>query len=236
MEYAIRILVSLAPVIVFLSFLVVLDSYKLLKLRTVLGAITIGVLAALFAAMINGWVMQKFDIQFLSYTKYGAPWIEEMLKGVFIVYLITSKRIGFMVDAAIAGIAVGAIVSLYLGAINFVSAFLLWWYSNYLKRLPFLGNLLIGFLSGLAIMLVAFLYPEGTRQIAIYSFFAGFFKLIREVIKDMEDLSGDHRFGYRTLPVVWGIRKTKQFLFLMTIVFATKFILENHTLIDSMCE
>ena len=108
MEYAIRILVSLAPVIVFLSVLVILDSYKLLKLRTVLGAITFGVLAALFAAMINGWVMQKFDIQFLSYTKYGAPWIEEMLKGVFIVYLITSKRIGFMVDAAIAGIAVGA--------------------------------------------------------------------------------------------------------------------------------
>ena len=108
MEYAIRILVSLAPVIVFLSFLVVIDSYKLLKLRTVLGAITIGVLAALSATLINGWVMQYFDIQFLSYTKYGAPWIEEMLKGLFIVYLIKSGRIGFMVDAAIAGIAVGA--------------------------------------------------------------------------------------------------------------------------------
>lgn len=108
MEYIIRILVSLAPVIVFLSFLVVLDSYKLLNLRTVLGAISIGVLAALSAALVNEWVMQKFDIQFLFYTKYIAPWIEEMLKGVFIVYLIKSGRIGFMVDAAIAGIAIGA--------------------------------------------------------------------------------------------------------------------------------
>jgi len=108
MEYALRIIVSLAPVIVFLSFLVVLDSYKLLSLRSVLGAITIGVLAAFSAALINGWIMQKFDIQFLSYTKYGAPWIEEMLKGVFIVYMIKSEKIGFMVDAAIVGIAVGA--------------------------------------------------------------------------------------------------------------------------------
>jgi len=140
-----------------------------------------------------------------------------------VVGKIVTRRIAMFLHTTLsfAGIAVGAFISLYLGAINFVSAFLLWWYSNYLKRLPFLGNLVIGFLSGLAIMLVAILYPEGTRQIAIYSFFAGFFTLIREVIKDMEDLSGDHRFGYRTLPVVWGIRKTKQFLFLMILVFAT---------------
>ena len=90
-----------------------------------------------------------------------------------VVGKIVTRRIAMFLHTTLSftGIAVGAFISLYLGAINFVSAFLLWWYSNYLKRLPFLGNLVIGFLSGLAIMLVAILYPEGTRQIAIYSFF-----------------------------------------------------------------
>jgi 4-hydroxybenzoate polyprenyltransferase len=117
----------------------------------------------------------------------------------------------------------GTIIGFYLGwkigVINFFSAFLLWWYSNNLKRLPFVGNLSIGFLTGLSIFIVGFLYTEKPSLLFIYSFFAFFMTLIREVIKDMEDLKGDITFGCKTLPIVWGFRKTKQFLYVLTLLF-----------------
>ena len=46
-----------------------------------------------------------------------------------------------------------------------------------------------------------------------YSLFAFFMTLIREVVKDLEDMKGDTTFGCKTLPIVWGIRKTKYFLY-----------------------
>lgn len=117
----------------------------------------------------------------------------------------------------------GTIIGFYLGwkigVINFFSAFLLWWYSNNLKRLPFVGNLAIGFLTGLSIFIVGFLNAQNSSLIFAYSFFAFFMTLIRELIKDMEDLKGDITFGCKTLPIVWGFRKTKQFLYILTLAF-----------------
>jgi 4-hydroxybenzoate polyprenyltransferase len=37
--------------------------------------------------------------------------------------------------------------------------------------------------------------------------------LIREIIKDMEDVRGDASHGCRTLPIIWGIFRTKLFLY-----------------------
>jgi len=138
-----------------------------------------------------------------------------------IVGIDVSRRIAIVLHSIfnVAGIAIGAYISLYFGVINVIAAFFLWWYSNFLKRLPFIGNLIIGFLSGLAIVLIAFLYPESTREIIIYGFFAGFFSLIREIIKDLEDLAGDEKFGCKTLPVVWGVRKTKLFVYVLVFLF-----------------
>ena len=138
-----------------------------------------------------------------------------------IVGIDVSRRIAILLHSTfnLAGIIIGAYVSLYIGAINFIAAFFLWWYSNFLKRLPFIGNVIIGFLSGLAIVLIVFLYPESGREIMIYGFFAGFFSLIREIIKDLEDLTGDEKFGCKTLPVVWGVRKTKLFIYVLLLLF-----------------
>jgi hypothetical protein len=51
------------------------------------------------------------------------------------------------------GILIGAYVSLWIGAVNVISVFLLWLYSNLLKRLPFVGNLSVAFLTALALVL-----------------------------------------------------------------------------------
>ena len=117
------------------------------------------------------------------------------------------------------GLAIGVFLNLRIGAINFVSIFLLWWYSNDLKRQPFIGNVVVALLTALSILIVDALYRTGNSLIVIYASFAFFMTLIREIIKDMEDLKGDDTFGCRTLPIVWGIRKTKVLIYVIMCLF-----------------
>ncbi len=126
------------------------------------------------------------------------------------------------------GVGLGLILSWQIGAINFLSAFLLWLYSNQLKRLPFIGNLVVAALTGLSILLLEVLYKNSSSLIVIYSLFAFFITLVREVVKDMEDLKGDNTFGCKTLPIIWGIRKTKVFLYTLLAFFLIGVLILNH--------
>jgi RsiW-degrading membrane proteinase PrsW (M82 family) len=100
--------VSLLPVFIFLTALVFLDSYKLVKLHQVVGTIIFGSLSAVVALFINSWIVQYLPRGLHILPRYVAPVTEETLKAVFIVYLIWSRKVGFMVDAAIHGFAAGA--------------------------------------------------------------------------------------------------------------------------------
>lgn len=106
--YIVKILVSLSPVFLFLTALIFLDSYKLVKLRSILAIILLGSIAAAVSLPINILILRLTTFDFVFYPRYGAPIIEEFLKVVYIVYLIRSGKIGFMVDAAIYGFAIGA--------------------------------------------------------------------------------------------------------------------------------
>ncbi len=121
---------------------------------------------------------------------------------------------------SLTGVAIGVILSWKIGLINFLSSFLLWWYSNALKRQPFVGNIMVAVLTALSIELVNVLYNVNNHLVTTYALFAFFMTLIREIIKDMEDLKGDHTFGCRTLPIVWGLRRTKAVLYTLISVFA----------------
>jgi len=100
--------VGLAPVICFLAALLLLDSYKLVKVRTVLAVLVAGMAIAMVAYWVNGGMLAATGVEFTTYTRYGAPLVEELLKGLAIVALARMNRIGFLVDAAILGFAVGA--------------------------------------------------------------------------------------------------------------------------------
>jgi 4-hydroxybenzoate polyprenyltransferase len=125
------------------------------------------------------------------------------------------------------GVALGLLLSWKIAGVNFVSATVLWWYSNDLKRQPFIGNFVVALLTGIAIWLVDSLYKTGHMLIFTYASFAFFMTLIREIIKDMEDLKGDHSFGCQTLPIVWGMRKTKYAIYVILLIFLTAVILLN---------
>jgi 4-hydroxybenzoate polyprenyltransferase len=123
---------------------------------------------------------------------------------------------------SITGTAIGFLLDWKIGVINFSSAFLLWWYSNDLKRQPFIGNFVVALLTGLSILLIDVLYQTSQPLIGIYSIFAFAMTLIREIVKDMEDLKGDNIFGCKTLPIVWGVRKTKLLIyFFMAVLFGS---------------
>ncbi len=126
----------------------------------------------------------------------------------------------FHVVLSLLGIVMGLYLSWRIGAINVLSVFLLWLYSNNLKRLPFIGNLMVAILTGLSIFVVEIFYNTDNPLILIYALFAFFMTLVREIIKDMEDLKGDDSFGCKTLPIIWGIRRTKFLLYIILVVFA----------------
>lgn len=117
-------------------------------------------------------------------------------------------------------IAVGFLLSWRVALFFAGCAFLLWLYSNLLKRLALLGNITISVLTAAVIWAISLYFKENDRLIYLYSVFAFCISLLREIIKDMEDTKGDAEHGCKTLPIVWGIRRTKTVLFALIFVFA----------------
>ncbi len=119
----------------------------------------------------------------------------------------------------VVGAILGLVVSPYVFIINVFSITLLWFYSERYKRLPFIGNFIVSLLTGLTLLILTVHYPANRHLVFIYAVFSFFISLIREVVKDMEDIRGDEAHGCRTLPIIWGIRRTKTFLYSVIIVF-----------------
>lgn len=130
----------------------------------------------------------------------------------------------------ILGIGIGLILGLKVGVIIFVAAFLLWFYSNSLKRLPFVGNLAVALLTALAIYIVGFYYQSSQLLVLTYAIFAFFINLIREIIKDIEDRNGDRKHGSKTLPIVLGFRGTKNVIFLIAACFIISIVTVTYKL------
>ena len=91
-------------------------------------------------------------------------------------------------------------------------------YSACFKRQPLIGNLTVSFMLGLAFIYVgsAFGNIKATLVMAVLAFG---FTLIREIVKDLEDMEGDAQDKARTLPLVWGESKTLAFVLLLMSVF-----------------
>ena len=101
------VLVGLLPVGCFLAALLYLDSYKLVKLRAVVAIVACGAAVAAASYFVNDRALDVLRIDLPHYSRYAAPVIEELLKGLVIVILMRAHRIGFLVDAAIFGFATG---------------------------------------------------------------------------------------------------------------------------------
>jgi RsiW-degrading membrane proteinase PrsW (M82 family) len=100
--------VGLLPVLIFLIVLLYMDSYKLVGFRTILLVIVAGALLPVVGYWANGYLIEKLGWDLSTYSRFAAPIVEEGLKASVMIFLFRTHRIGFLVDAAILGFAVGA--------------------------------------------------------------------------------------------------------------------------------
>ena len=119
---------------------------------------------------------------------------------------------------------------IFLGAIMAIASYILWEYSLRLKRLLVIDNFIIATLIAFFVLsLSAFeILPKidfPTSQytltiLCIYASFAFMTTLMHETIKDLRSIQGDKEFKIRTLPTVWGINKTKEFVKWLSVLTA----------------
>lgn len=95
--------------------------------------------------------------------------------------------------------------------------FLIWFYSHKLKKVVFVGNLFAAFLAVLPFFAILLYYKNFYSQIFAHATFLYLLILIREMIKDLENIKGDVANDYQTIPVLFGEKKAKHIITILTI-------------------
>ncbi len=129
----------------------------------------------------------------------------------------------------------------FLGMANIIAVVLLFFYSASLKKKFLVGNVLISLLTAWVILVITYCETNHlldvfrkdsplqadklSRLTFLYAGFAFMISLIREVVKDMEDIDGDRRYGCKTMPIVWGLNATKVFVAVWLVVLITVLVL-----------
>jgi 4-hydroxybenzoate polyprenyltransferase len=120
----------------------------------------------------------------------------------------------------------------YLLLGNIFCVILLWFYSTTFKQKLLIGNIIISVLTAWTILVIFFSkvsvsdafetdhpgQPKFFRFAFLYAGFAFIISLIREAIKDIEDMPGDARYGCRTMPIMWGVNATKVYVAVWMII------------------
>ena len=120
----------------------------------------------------------------------------------------------------------------YLVLANAGSVVLLWFYSTNFKKGLLFGNFVISLLTAWTILIIFFSKlsladATGSNGVAhaqffrisfLYAGFAFIISLIREAVKDLEDIPGDQKYGCRTLPIVWGVNAAKLYAMIWIII------------------
>lgn len=99
---------ALLPVLVFLGLLRVFDSFKLVPKGSIGVALASGAAAALLVGPLHAWLFTVTGLETRTFARYIAPVTEESLKLAALLLPFARRQIGFLVDAAIVGFAIGA--------------------------------------------------------------------------------------------------------------------------------
>ncbi|WP_047247247.1 geranylgeranylglycerol-phosphate geranylgeranyltransferase [Maribacter thermophilus] len=108
-------------------------------------------------------------------------------------------------------------------AVLFFSAYIfgIWFYSHKLKKIPFVGNFVSATLAITPFFAVFVYYKNFETVIFVHAVFLFLLILSREIIKDLENMSGDMAQNYRTIPIIYGVGVSKiliTILILLTLI------------------
>lgn len=195
------------------------------------------VMASVFIAAAGNIINDYFDLNIDQINKPDKVVVNTVINRRWVIFwhmLLSMLGLFFTVYALP--------VSLYwhLVLANMGSILLLWFYSTNFKKQLLVGNVVISLLTAWVILILFFskqplqikhLLSVGHSEVRffrltiLYASFAFVISLIREVVKDMEDMEGDRRYGCRTLPIVWGVNAAKLFVAVWLVVLIAALVI-----------
>lgn len=181
-------------------------------------------LSSVFIAAAGYVINDYFDLNIDLVNKPGRMVVDKSISRRWAIF--------FHMLFSFAGVLMGFYIGLQngnwiLGFANTGCVFLLWFYSTTFKKKLLSGNIIISLLTAWVVFVVYLLtihqeinllhlintdaQQKLFRLAILYASFAFIITLIREVVKDIEDMEGDARYGCKTMPIVWGVDFSKVF-------------------------
>lgn len=193
------------------------------------------IVASVFIAAAGYIINDYFDLNIDQINKPGKNVFSNLVNRRWaIIWHFVFSIIGILATAMAVGF-----YKWYLIVANVGCVFLLWFYSTSFKRQLLIGNIVISVLTSWTVLIMFFALtsprdaimgssPETVKFFRVSFLYAGFAfiaSLIREAIKDLEDMEGDSRYNCRTLPIIAGIRATKIYITIWTVVLLAALII-----------
>jgi 4-hydroxybenzoate polyprenyltransferase len=140
------------------------------------------------------------------------------------------------IGLTIVGVGIGFYLSNVIYKPTFASMFilvatLLYMYATSFKQIPVLGNVVVALMLSTSIIIIGlfdilpaidvdnrFRMKEAFDILMHYAIFAFIINVIREIVKDMEDMDGDYQSGINSLPIAIGVQKTKIIVGVLTVI------------------
>lgn len=137
----------------------------------------------------------------------------------------------FYIGLTVTGVSIGFYLSNVIAKPGFATIFILiaatlYLYATNLKQMMLIGNIIVALLLSFSVVIIGIfdLFPtiyEGNQQqmanlfsiLLDYAIFAFMINLLREIVKDIEDVDGDYNQGMNTLPIVIGKSRTAKIVF-----------------------
>jgi 4-hydroxybenzoate polyprenyltransferase len=170
------------------------------------------VAASVLIAAAGYIINDYFDINIDQVNKPAKMIVQKIIKRRWAIFLHLTLTLAGLVLSLIVSLQ----TSLLIIAGNVICALLLWVYSTTFKKKLLSGNIIISALTAWTVMVLYFATNTGMHRIykfaALYAGFAFIISLIREVVKDIEDMEGDTRYNCKTMPIVWGVPAAKVFV------------------------
>ncbi|MEY4001963.1 MAG: hypothetical protein RIT07_5 [Bacteroidota bacterium] len=159
------------------------------------------VLAVLFTAAAGYVINDILDIE--------EDIINKPEKRIIAKHISIRSGIIFYIILLLGSLAFGFLTGLSMGLVCLMISVLLYFYSSDLKGTTLWGNFLVSLMNGV----VVFFSAQGVDEkfngyFAEYAFLAFLITMVREVVKDIEDMEGDKSRDYETFPIIYGARKS----------------------------
>jgi 4-hydroxybenzoate polyprenyltransferase and related prenyltransferases len=173
----------------------------------------------------GGYIINDyFDLNIDRVNKPGKLVVDKVIKRRWaILWHLCLSGVGLILSAIVAW----KTRAWWLILVNTGCVGALWFYSTTFKKKLLSGNIIISLLTAWVILVIGFIThytvlknpdiyagidaSKLLRRTFLYAGFAFMISLVREVVKDIEDMPGDAQYGCRTMPIVWGVNVSKVF-------------------------